>query len=73
MMECQYAFFDNSNIFCNTNHGATSTKKTHLFSYLYLAYVILSWSGKNRFERFTYNVHKILMNVGSDSITNVYL
>lgn len=43
--------------------GVTSTKKIHLSSYLYSAHVILSWNGKNRFERSTYNVHQILMNV----------
>lgn len=63
MVEYQYVFSDNSNVFCNTNHGVASTKKTHLSSYLYSAHVILSWNGKNRFERFTCNVHKILMKV----------
>lgn len=56
-------FSDNSNVLCSTNHGVAQRKKTRLSSYLYSAHVILSWNGKNRFERFTYNVHEILMNV----------
>jgi len=59
MVEYQYAFSENSNVFCSTNHGVTSIKKTHLASYLYSARVVLSWNGKNMFERITYNVHQM--------------
>lgn len=38
ILEYQYAFSSSSDVFCNTNHGITSTKKNHLSSYLYSAH-----------------------------------